>query len=361
MKSYLKILKSNKLIYSVLLISITLSMSLMTIIFSNAINQYELVSQKNKTFLNNNAVVQVIQGNIKGHGMLYDNMTTSFKNSYITIDLLKSSEDLGYKDITAISGNLNLGNLPNVYKGKFLDEKDTEKQILLGKNILYKNRKINVGNEVNLFSENFIVTGLLGNVDKASPFDNSIYILYRDMPEEAFKGLENINYNVTSNDNLTNEISTFQRKLLETDNNSKVLYENVKYKNYSFISLIMLNKEALKIWGVCMVNCIIMGYFAVFPRKKEISLLRIHGATTFNIIKKFFNEYLLLTILSGILSFIIQSLLKGFLDIFMGYTIELNTLGFVYGLASSFITVCIVTFATVFNSLRVKPIINIKG
>lgn len=361
MKTYIKLFKKNKLIYIILLSSLVLSMCLMSVAFGTAIKQYRFTNKAENSILEYNSVVQLVYGQKRDYNKLSSAIKNNFISTYVTSDLIKSDENVSYNDVTAIGGNIGLGNTPPVYKGSFLKDNGAKNQIVLGKDIKYKKEKINVGDTIELFSQSFLVVGLLGDKSEEDPFSMSIYMLYKDIPQEVLDEVGNINLNITSNDkNYKKEIENFQKEMLDFDNESRITYKDIKHKAFNFFNLLMLSTEALKIWAICIINCFIMGYFSILPRKKEITLLRIFGATHSNIIGKFFKEYSLLMFVAVIASFMVQRFSKGFLDIIMGYEVDIEYLGFIYSFLSTAIIVYFVVFITILNSLRVKPIINIK-
>ncbi|ADY22259.1 ABC transporter permease [Bacillus paranthracis] len=275
---------------------------------------------------------------------------SDFKNaSVITNDIRTTIPGIGR---VTMNGLLNKNWSPPLLKGSQIEQHE-ENSVIVGKKI-YKNTET-----IKLFNKEYTVKGVAG-VNTEYEYNMKIYVSLNDMPDEVKQVIQNektFQMIVRSNENPKEEIETFIQHLKQnnTDIKAKVISEKENYEKEKNTSKAV--KELLsfpfRLFCIAFITSIIVSYYWIYTKKKNLSLRKALGASNVNLFIFIFSQLFLCAIAASTCAICIQwifSTLSGNILEFTSYSISLQ---------STHIVMCVFLSLTIAFILSVIPFVYV--
>lgn len=323
MKDYIKLVLNNKISYLFLCLGMTITMLIISIGVTKSKEMYNLSKDtidKNGVYsytININTLEKI---NIdKVIDLLYKDITTF--NVEVPVRTFRL-RDYNTNNISFIIDNKRLDN-PPILKGSWIGD-NSDKECVIGKEVQ------SIDNNLSIDDSKYEVIGTVGRESIGSAYDYSIYINLINMPtvlkNDLSVGLSIIlkstdEGNVIEIDNLVNNIKNLYPEI------SISIVENIDVLNQSKIYLGLMSNEMnnlIKIILVAIINNIIICYFVIMSRKKEIVIRKVFGATNKKIFKQIISEFLFVNFVAICITILIQLSLNKILSSYMSVGIDFN-------------------------------------
>ncbi|OFD92344.1 hypothetical protein BWGOE13_30560 [Bacillus mycoides] len=228
---------------------------------------------------------------------------TDFKNaSVITNDIRITIPDIGR---VTMNGLLNKNWSPPLLKGSQMEQNE-ENSVIVGKKI-YKDMET-----IKLFNKEYTVKGVAG-ANTGYEYNIKIYVSLNDMPDEVKQMIQKdttFQMIVRSNENPIKEIETFIQHMKQNnkDINAKVISEKENYEKEKNTSKAV--KELLsfpfRLFCIALITSIIVSYYWIYTKKKNLSLRKALGASNVNLFIFIFSQLFLCAITASACAICIQ-------------------------------------------------------
>jgi len=213
--------------------------------------------------------------------------------------------------------------------GSFLSEKNKENSVVIGSmlSLLLFNSSNPVGKTLNFHNKNYMVVGVLDEIDKTINFDNIDFnnALIMDLTtlENAIGPvqIQQINIKAETTSTLEQTSNEIREKLIENksgDTNFTVAYgDDITHPSSTLLSIIsgmlaLVAGISLVVGGVGVMNIMLV---SVSERTHEIGIRKAVGASSYNILIQFIFESLILSVLGGLLGIVLGYVLAFLISI----------------------------------------------
>ncbi|KXY32484.1 FtsX-like permease family protein [Bacillus sp. TH22] len=258
-------------------------------------------------------------------------------SSVITNDIRTTIPDIGQ---VTIIGLINMNWSPPLLKGSNMKQGE-ENNVIVGKKV-YKDSAI-----VKLFSKEYTVKGVSG-ANTGYEYNYKIYVSLNDMPDEVKRSIQNENtfqMLVRSKEDPKKEIDTFIQHVKQnrTDTNTKVINEKENYEKEKNSSQAVeeLLSFPYRLLFIALINCIIVSYFWVYTKRKNLSLRKALGASSLNLFIFIFSQLFICAITAAACAIGIQWILSTLSKSIVEYTSYNISLDFFHIVMSVFIALSI--------------------
>lgn len=263
-------------------------------------------------------------------------------SSVITSDMSLSVPEIG---LVTIVGLLNYNNWsPPLISGEKLTP-NVSANIIVGKEI-----RDHVGT-LKVFNKKYHINGIAGK-STGDEYNYKLFFSLNHLPVQITEEISRQNalqIIVRSNKDPTKEIDHFVSQIKQQNKlvNLKIVNEKNNYKKEKNTrgGVTEVLSYPYKLFLIALINCMIVSYFWIYLKKKEISLRKALGASNINLFSFIYSQLFICTVLAAIFSLFIQWLLSKFSNHILNstsYNISLSplhfTLSILISLVISFIT-----------------------
>lgn len=279
---------------------------------------------------------------------------SDFENSsVITGDIGAEIPKIGLVTIIGLVNNKNWD--PPLIKGTKIESNESN-SIIVGKLI-----NSNIGT-MKLFDNEYNVKGICGK-SNGEEYNFKIYVPLNSIPESIKQGIRKQNdlqLIVRSNQNPEKEINKFI-SYVKQDNqyaNVQIVNETVNYETEKNSREGV--KEVLsfpyKLFVLALINCIIVSYFWIYMKRKDISLRKALGASKLNLFSFIFCQLIVVAVFATICSILMQWVLSKLNNYILHFTFYNISLSFYDFLISILITLAISMITSIIPFIHIMKI-----
>lgn len=244
--------------------------------------------------------------------------------------------------------------------------KAQDKVVVVGKELKKLIEEENGDKTINIMGEKYTVLGIVGRSDRTTIWDNVLFIPLGCIPKNSSIYNKSF-YNGTL---ISKEGS--QAKDLENLNNRITILDKKACINESpiddtyslYCSMLNNNKDnfikSILIVLFSMSTMIILSFFWINERQKEIAIKKVCGINNFQVSLSLFLEFLSITIISVIIALIIQISLGFFTNKIFNLFIRFTYRNILLGIILSITTAAVVSTISIIKAIKMQPIYILK-
>ncbi len=354
MKNLLKSMNSNKTAYTLLVISLTIAITLVNIGYMNFQRIEASFQEVSKQSYKYNFIISINSEEEFTIEKKLSLMEEYLKNFQVTITerVQVVNNDVSFVDFVSTKSYPEKN--PQIIKGRYFNIGENEKVAVVGK-------KVNVDDgNITVSGDTYKVIGIVGSSIEDSGMNEKVYIPLGAIPERIknnFSYFTEINLK-SDKDRYDNEVTAFM-KVVSTISNSEInIFENEQFHESGLFNWTKNDSNMIKmtrLYILALINCMIMGYFASVDRRKEVSIMKVHGANNLHIIIKYLFEYLLIGIFAALVSIIFINVYKNISFQWLNIEIKISLITILISIIVAVCSSFIASLAPILNALKVQP------
>ncbi|MEE1007768.1 MAG: ABC transporter permease [Agathobacter sp.] len=310
--------------------------------------------------LDTSSVNKLLEGIRSDTGVIFNNMNVNIDrssiNSYISVSAEWFSEDDNW-------------HYP-VSKGRYYtaeEVKNGDKVVAIGCMLEEYTFKENGKEYIKMYGEKYEVVGVVGFNNQVSLWDNRVFVPATSLPEKMsnsysldFVGM--ILYN--EDPDFSSDIDVITKNVNKMGNKIKVKYEG-EIETENMMQLLIQSSNDIYVLAF-------IGYFAtliysinivilwVEKRRFEIGVRKAFGYTDKDIAKMIFQELFGMTLVSAVISIVIQELLSLIFNKIGDYTFKIYLSNIIISIVLVLLTALITSIIPIIKALKIPPANTLK-
>lgn len=361
MKKFFSAIAANKMCYSLLFISITLSLLIMSIGISNIEGTKKNVMEESDGNYQYSYTVNIsFNTNVKFSELL-NSINKDLTSFNIEIPIIESTNSLEAKhQLIFKKANYDTDWHPPLMNGKYFKNGGNQNLIVVGKNI----ESVNANLEI--FNVNFKVLGTVGYKDHGTKWDDNIYIPLDSYSSKFDNFINSSSIQLLIKTNMRNnspEIETFKNdvRILDDECTVSIIQNDIVQSSSLNGQVTDIKNTVVKIWLIAILNILVMSFLILGERSKEIALLKIFGYNYFYITGKFLIEMFFLCAVSVIFMFPVQYAITSVANKLYDLRLDISFTNIKAAVLLAVITILVTTISSLAITLQVKAIKILKG
>lgn len=348
-------IKSNKISYVFLFIGMFLTM----IIISIALGKSTELYLRSKDVVDQQGIYKYVLNIDSSEELNIDNIVEIIEKNITTFNVEVPIITLLLKGYNTQSINFMVDNGALNSFPKLEGSSNNENNIcIVGKEIG------RIGDYINIGKEKFEVVEVLGRKNISSIYDNSIYIDLKDIPDILKEDMEHsIGVILKSiKPGNTDEIDKTISEIVSIYPNVQIIVKEDKSTlNEGKLYLGYMNDElgrATKVLLVALINNILISYFVIITRKKEVAIRKVWGATNIEILLQVIIEFLVVNLFACLLAMLVQVVAKNLFISYFEITMNFNII--LFGIILTVVTTLLTIIIPILKGINNTPISILK-
>lgn len=373
LKLFIKQIKAHPVTIIFFMLGYFISILIFSIGFSNMVYMQNSIVERNSGIYKDSLNVYISSSkNIE-----YENIVDSFKDisskSKIRITTLSSyigENNKEYEIIAEYFKEDTNSNFP-IIKGRYFTSQEVlqmERVVVLGKELESFTYFDSNKQKVKIGGEEYTVVGLIGDKNRDSIWDKTIFIPITVVPESSklsyFRVMSSSLLLISDEQKEANDLQSIIKNIKKVDPDSSIESKRTEESKNVFLYVVSQNVGLLLISGILfafsVINIVNISSFWINERKIEIAIRKSFGISNLQIIILMFTEFLSITFITALISLSSQIVLGITIKDIFGYHLYVSKENFALALIISIFSAFITIVIPARKILNISPIEALK-